>query len=704
MPLSNLFNSMPVLSIIIPAYNESRTIHLILDRVRAVELVGDIAKEVIVVNDCSKDNTEEAILRYRDAYPDLGLKYVKHDVNKGKGAALHTGIKEATGDYLIIQDADLEYDPDEYNLLLKPMLNGTADVVYGSRFIGGKPHRILFFWHTIGNKLLTFLSNMFSNLNLTDMETCYKLFKTDIIKGIPLEENRFGFEPEVTQKMARIKGLRIYEIGISYYGRTYEEGKKIGPRDGFRALYCIVKYGIKPYKKSSVPSGFWNSKQFSPKKGLKLLLVLAALFFSTGIHNSSKHYRSSGFEYIFTSDGLGYYQYLPAQFIKHDIAGSQRWYLILENGKSLNKFTWGVAYLQAPFFFLANAWCSLTGQVTDGYSPVHGFFILLGAMIYCFLALLLIFKILMPRFGVMVALFTVFLLFYGTNLIFYTLADAAMSHVYTFFLCALFIYRVPLFYKKPSFINTLWLALSLAIVVLIRQTNLLVVFYLILYNVKSWKDFVGRIRFWLSKWYLIMLTFAVIFVVFIPQFIYWHLVTGKWYIYAYGYNKLAHETFLYWNKPKIGEVLAGPVSGWLVYSPIMIGSVVGMVLMMRKKVLDSIGIGLVFVVALYIISSWWCYTFDCGYSHRGFVDYYAIFSVPLAFSLSAIFKKRSLMLKFTFIALFIFLSYLNVRMSMMYSWDSCWNGPSWTWKHYGNVVKNAAVGGDYRKSYHQLND
>lgn len=232
------------LSIIIPAYNEGRSIHFILDKLKQVQLLNEIHKEIIIVNDCSKDNTEEAILNYISMNPELNIQYSRHEINKGKGAALHTGIQKATGDYLIIQDADLEYDPQEYNLLLKPVLDGFADVVYGSRFIGGNPHRILFFWHTIGNKFLTLLSNMFTNLNLTDMETCYKLFNTKIIQSVPLRENRFGFEPEVTAKISRVEKIRIYEVGISYYGRTYEEGKKIGWKDGFRAIYCILKYGL----------------------------------------------------------------------------------------------------------------------------------------------------------------------------------------------------------------------------------------------------------------------------------------------------------------------------------------------------------------------------------------------------------------------------------------------------------------------------
>jgi len=233
---------MSLLSVIIPAYNEARTIHLILEKIDAVQLVHQIEKEIIIVNDCSSDDTANVVRQLMQKHK--SIRFIEHEKNKGKGAAIHTGIKEASGDFIIIQDADLEYDPEEYNLLLKPIVNGFADVVYGSRFMGGNPHRILFFWHSIGNAVLTFLSNMFTNLNLTDMETCYKLFKAEYLQQLQLTENRFGFEPEVTAKISRIPNIRIYEVGISYYGRTYAEGKKINWKDGFRAIYCILKYGM----------------------------------------------------------------------------------------------------------------------------------------------------------------------------------------------------------------------------------------------------------------------------------------------------------------------------------------------------------------------------------------------------------------------------------------------------------------------------
>ena len=232
------------LSIIVPVYNEEKTIKIVLESLKKLELINKIKKEIIVVNDFSNDKTESILNDFIKENKEHKIIHLSHKKNLGKGAALNTGLKNFTGDVVVFQDADLEYDPNEFNELLIPLIRGYANVVYGSRFKGSKPHRILFFWHTIGNVILTFLSNMFSNLNLSDMETCYKMFAKDIIKDITIKENRFGIEPEITAKIAKLKNLKLYEVGISYYGRTYEEGKKIGLKDAFRAFYCILRYNL----------------------------------------------------------------------------------------------------------------------------------------------------------------------------------------------------------------------------------------------------------------------------------------------------------------------------------------------------------------------------------------------------------------------------------------------------------------------------
>ena len=232
------------LSIIIPVYNEEKSILNILNELNNVDLINNVKKQLIIIDDCSSDNSKKIIQNFAISNKDLDILIESHEINKGKGAAIQTGINIAKGDIIVIQDADLEYDPKEFNLLLKPIIMGKADVVYGSRFLGGNPHRILFFWHTIGNKFLTFISNVFTNLNLTDMETCYKMFRKEIFGKITINENRFGIEPEITAKISKIPNIRIYEVGISYHGRTYKEGKKIGIKDAFRALYCILKYKL----------------------------------------------------------------------------------------------------------------------------------------------------------------------------------------------------------------------------------------------------------------------------------------------------------------------------------------------------------------------------------------------------------------------------------------------------------------------------
>ncbi len=252
------------LSVIIPVYNERATLRRVVERV----LAAPLELEVICVDDGSQDGSREILDELQSQYPQV--RVFPQPQNMGKGAALRRGIQEATGEFVVIQDADLEYDPADYPLLLEPLIQGKADVVYGSRFLGAAPHRVLYFWHSVGNRLLTLLSNCLTNINLTDMETCYKVFRRDAIQGIPIEEDRFGFEPEITVKVAK-RRLRIYEVGISYWGRTYEEGKKIGWKDGVRAVFCLLKYSLKepvtPVRAGSAAECMQHSTAEKPSSG-----------------------------------------------------------------------------------------------------------------------------------------------------------------------------------------------------------------------------------------------------------------------------------------------------------------------------------------------------------------------------------------------------------------------------------------------------
>ncbi len=691
---------MCILSIIIPAFNAEKHLNELIDKIMSVDLIENVGREIIVVNDGSTDNTAQIISNYLQLHPNYNIKFFSFETRSGATSAIRKGIDEASGDFILIQDTTLEYEPDDYNTLLKPIINSKADAVFGSRFIGGRDRRVLTLQQSVNLRFSTFINNLYSGLHLNDPACGLKLFKSEIIKNIPLKGGNHDFNDEISRKIANIEGVRIYEVGVSY-NDPESDGIKEVIGNGFRSTLTSILRNKKFPKGIKLSSGDAEKNIAFRKRSSMVYLILAiAFFFVTGLHNATKHYRPE-YKTILRSDGLGYYQYLPATFIRHSVASGQPWCVMLKEGGLLNRFTWGVAYMQSPFFFLANAWCSLTNQLYDGYGNTHAFFILLGAMVYCFLALLLIYKILLPRFGRFISIIVPVMLFYGTNLIFYTLSEAAMSHVYTFFLFAWFVYVTPLFYKKPSLINVLMLAVPLAVITLIRSYNITIVLYLLLYNVASWKELKDRFLFWLSKWYYGAVLILTICAAFIPQIVYWHLVTGHWLINSYGYQQKG-DAFLYLLEPRIFKVLFGNVSGIFTYAPILLLSLAGMIMMLRKRNVDIWAIVIIFLISLYLIASWWSYTFSCGFGHRGFIDYYVLFAVPMAFTLQKLYSSRKWLLHTFLSCLFVCLFYVNIRLSMMYNWNPCWIEPDWTWKHYTNVMHKAAVGGDYKQDYHNL--
>ncbi|MGC8865810.1 MAG: glycosyltransferase [Bacteroidales bacterium] len=607
-----------LLSIIIPVYNEENTIAEVIQRVWETPLQRAVAKEIIVVDDKSSDGTAACIESFINHHPEYNLIFIRRPKNGGKGAAIRDGIARATGQWIIIQDADREYNPADYNLLLQPALDGYADVVYGSRFVGGNPHRILFFWHSIGNKFLTFVSNAFTDLNLTDMETGYKLFRADILKNIELEEDRFGFEPEITAKIARIPGIRIYEVGISYYGRTYAEGKKIKAADGFRALYTIFKYNLQHMGPRRPFAGFLT---------LLLLFIVAYKTFFT--------YEDKKPDFL-RNDAAEYYQYLPAVFIYND--PGFKFYDTLSqevkdrmgvfkfpNGLGTGRMSIGLAIINLPGFWVAHLIAQTQGTA-DGYSLPYHWAILVTSFIFLGLGIYYTQKLLLRYFSPLITGITVILLVLATNILAYITLHPGMSHIVSFGLMAMLLFFTDAFYRKPNHTLVVKVALLMGIISLIRPSNALVGLLFLLWGCLSLQACKERAVFFVRNFSYILILAAGILLVWMPQLIYWKWVTGQFFFYTYG---LKGEHFFF-NNPQILNVLLSYRNGWLVYTPLMFFALAGFIFLWRDKNRHALAITVFFVTFLYVISSWWSWWYGGSFGGRSFIDIYPVMAIPLA--------------------------------------------------------------------------
>lgn len=610
------------LSVIIPVYNEEKSIVKTLESVSTVALPSGVNIEIVIVNDCSGDKTSESVKTYITDNPGIDIHYFEHEINMGKGAAMQTGIAKASGDYIMVQDADLEYNPNDYATLLQPVMDGMADVVYGSRFMGGKPHRILFFWHSLGNKFLTMVSNAFTNLNLTDMETGYKVFRADIIKSINLEENRFGFEPEVTAKIARIPDIRIYEVGIAYYGRTYEEGKKITAKDGFRALYSILKYNV-----------FDKNILSSLKQKYIWFFSLLILFF-VGYKNYDVHNQKEA-EFILW-DAAEYYQYLPAVFVHNDLtfgfvnpdnSYEARFMVGKDNYEiSHGRMTLGQAMILSPFFLGAHAYAHLTGIQADGYSPPYQMAILIACLVFLFIGIFFTIKTLERYFGLFSAFISTLLIVLATNLFFYSLYEPGMTHTFTFGLIALLMYCTDNYYRKPQLQTVIKIGLLMGIISLIRPSNAVVALIFGFWNVSSISSLKQRFSFLVKNYAHVLLIVAMILLVWAPQMIYWHWITGKLFYYSYG---VKNEGFFFGN-PQITNILFSYRKGWYIYTPLMFLATLGIIPMILTRMKNWFLVVFYLAVSVYILSSWWCWWYGGSYGARVFIDLYPIMAFPLA--------------------------------------------------------------------------